>query len=74
MHCAKWVAALLPDPEPCLPGTSLPSVLIALMLFDAIFAIQNMIDTAFLRSGSGLPAGMSQTAYVHRGAYPLSVI
>ena len=44
------------------------------MLFDAIFAIQNMIDTAFLRSGSGLPAGMSQTAYVHRGAYPLSVI
>jgi len=31
------------------------------------------ISTDYLWSGSALPAGMSQTAYVHRGAYPLSV-
>lgn len=65
------LAARLPDPEPVLPGTSLPSVLIALALFNAIFAVQNALDIAFLWSGGALPAGMTQTEYVHRGAYPL---
>ena len=65
------LAGRLPDPEPALPGTSLPSVLIALALFNAIFAVQNALDIAFLWSGGELPAGMSQTEYVHRGAYPL---
>ncbi len=67
------VAARLPDPEPALPGTSLPSVLIALALFNALFAIQNALDIAFLWSGGPLPTGMTQTEYVHRGAYPLIV-
>ena len=65
------LAGRLPDPEPVLPGTSLPSVLIALALFNAIFAVQNGLDIAFLWSGGALPAGMTQTEYVHRGAYPL---
>lgn len=65
------LAGRLPDPEPKLPGTSLPSVLIALTLFNAIFAVQNGLDIAFLWSGGAMPAGMSQTEYVHRGAYPL---
>jgi hypothetical protein len=65
------LAGCLPDPEPVLPGTSLPSVLIALALFNAIFAVQNGLDIAFLWSGGALPAGMTQTEYVHRGAYPL---
>jgi hypothetical protein len=67
------VAARLPDPEPVLPGTSLPSVLIALALFNALFAVQNALDLAFLWSGGALPPGMTQTEYVHRGAYPLIV-
>jgi len=67
------LAMRLPDPEPILPGTSLPSVLIALALFNAIFAVQNILDLAILWSGSPLPAGMTQTEYVHRGAYPLIV-
>jgi len=67
------VAARLPDPEPALPGTSLPSVLIALALFNALFAVQNALDIAFLWSGGSLPVGMTQTEYVHRGAYPLIV-
>ncbi|WP_156025984.1 DUF4153 domain-containing protein [Sphingomonas phyllosphaerae] len=67
------VATRLPDPEPVLPGTSLPSVLIALALFNALFAVQNALDIAFLWSGGPLPAGMTQTGYVHRGAYPLIV-
>jgi len=67
------LAATIPDPEPRLPGTSLPSVLIALALFNAIFAIQNLLDITFLWSGAALPAGTSQTDYVHQGAYPLIV-
>jgi len=65
------LAIRLPDPEPALPGTSLPSVLIALALFNAIFAVQNGLDITFLWSGGALPGGMTQTEYVHRGAYPL---
>ena len=65
------LARRLPDPAPALPGTSLPSVLIGLALFNAIFAVQNGLDIAFLWSGGALPAGMTQTEYVHRGAYPL---
>lgn len=67
------LAARLPDAEPALPGTSLPSVLIALVLFNIIFAVQNGLDIAYLWSGGALPAGMTQTEYVHRGAYPLIV-
>jgi len=67
------LAARLPDPEPALPGTSLPSVLIALALFNLIFAVQNGLDIAFLWSRGALPAAMTQTEYVHRGAYPLIV-
>ncbi|MEH3103790.1 MAG: DUF4173 domain-containing protein [Sphingomonas phyllosphaerae] len=70
---ATRLAARLPDPEPVLPGTSLPSVLIALALFNTLFAVQNALDVAFLWSGGPLPTGVSQTEYVHRGAYPLIV-
>ncbi|MBB4154523.1 hypothetical protein GGQ80_002436 [Sphingomonas jinjuensis] len=65
------LTAGLPDPEPRLPGTSLPSVLIALALFNLIFVFQNGLDIAFLWSGGALPDGISQAEYVHRGAYPL---
>lgn len=48
-------------------------MLISLALFNALFAVQNLLDVAFLWSGGSLPAGMTQTEYVHRGAYPLIV-
>lgn len=61
----------IPEPAIRLPGTSLPSVLTALSAFNALFALQNGLDIAFLWSGAPLPPGMSMTEYVHRGAYPL---
>uniref|UniRef100_UPI0013DE5645 DUF4153 domain-containing protein n=1 Tax=Sphingomonas sp. 2R-10 TaxID=3045148 RepID=UPI0013DE5645 len=64
-------AAALPDPEPAIPGTSLPSVVIALALFNLIFAVQNGLDIAFLWSGASLPEGLGAAEYAHRGAYPL---
>jgi hypothetical protein len=68
----RVVTALrLPEPHIALPGASLASVLIALTLFNALFALENGLDIAFLWSGAALPAGMSMTEYVHRGAYPL---
>lgn len=67
------IAAWLPDPEPCIPGTSLPSVIMALVVFNLIFAVQNALDIAFLWSGAALPEGMTPATYAHRGAYPLIV-
>lgn len=68
----RW-AARLPDPEPRIPGTSLPSVLLGLGVFNLIFAVQNVLDIVYLWSGAGLPEGVSAADYAHRGAYPLIV-
>jgi hypothetical protein len=54
-----------------LPGVTSLSVLISLFLFNAIFAVENGLDIAFLWSGASLPAGMTMAEYAHRGAYPL---
>ncbi|MDV3456004.1 DUF4173 domain-containing protein [Sphingomonas sp. HF-S4] len=54
-----------------LPGVTTGSVLLALLTFNALFALQNGLDIAFLWSGAPLPAGVSLAEYAHRGAYPL---
>lgn len=54
-----------------LPGVSTPSITLSLIVFNAIFALQNGLDLAFLWSGARLPDGMTFAAYAHRGAYPL---
>jgi hypothetical protein len=57
--------------ELVLPGVSIGSVTLSLLAFNAIFALQNGLDLAFLWSGGALPEGMSHAEYAHRGAYPL---
>lgn len=54
-----------------LPGVTVGSVTLALMTFNALFALQNGLDFAFLWSGAPLPDGMTLAQYAHRGAYPL---
>jgi hypothetical protein len=54
-----------------LPGVSIGSVTLALLTFNALFALQNALDIAFLWSGASLPAGVTLADYAHRGAYPL---
>jgi len=44
-----------------------------LALFNALFALQTVLDVRYLWAGSALPAGMSYAYYAHRGAYPLIV-
>lgn len=50
---------------------SAQSVLIALVLCNAIFALQNGLDLTYLWAGETLPNGMTHAQYAHRGAYPL---
>ena len=49
----------------------LGSVVPALIVFNALFALENGLDLAFLWSGARLPPGLTLAEYAHRGAYPL---
>lgn len=56
-----------------IPGVSLASITISLVLFNALFLAQNVMDSAFLWGGVKLPGDMTLADYAHRGAYPLLV-
>ncbi|MEA3003951.1 MAG: hypothetical protein QOH81_2739 [Sphingomonadales bacterium] len=68
---ARLAPAVAGDPDRLLPGFSLSSVTLSLFAFNAVFALQNGLDLAFLWSGAPLPDGMTLAEYAHRGAYPL---
>jgi hypothetical protein len=44
-----------------------------LWMFNAIFAVQTILDVIYLFGGLQLPNGMSYAEYAHRGSYPLIV-
>lgn len=54
-----------------IPFLTQASLLRALILFNALFAIQTLLDLVYLWGGADLPDGMSHAEYAHRGAYPL---
>ncbi|HYE44939.1 MAG TPA: DUF4173 domain-containing protein [Caulobacter sp.] len=56
-----------------LPGVTTASVTLSLVVFNALFALQNGLDIAFLWSGARLPDDYTLAEYAHRGAYPLIV-
>ena len=62
-----------PDAALALPQTGVGTLILSLATFNAIFAIQNALDLAFLWSGAALPAGVTMADYAHRGAYALIV-
>jgi hypothetical protein len=50
------------------------SIFTALIMFNGLFLVQNLLDIAFLWSGAALPSNVGSYAeYAHRGAYPLIV-
>ena len=59
----------------CLPGCErlLTKEVIrnALIVFNALFALQTSLDLWYLWGGGTLPQGMTYAEYAHRGAYPL---
>jgi len=54
-----------------LPGVSVASVLLSLIVFNLLFAVQNLLDGVYLWGFLPIPADMTRAEYVHRGAYPL---
>ncbi|MDB5471107.1 MAG: hypothetical protein JWR84_2667, partial [Caulobacter sp.] len=54
-----------------LPGVNAASITLSLILFNALFALQNGLDVAFLWTGARLPVEHTLAEYAHRGAYPL---
>lgn len=55
------------------PGVTPASVGLSLVLFNAIFALQNGLDIAFLWSGAPLPGHVTLADYAHKGAYTLII-
>jgi hypothetical protein len=49
------------------------AILRSLIVFNALFAVQTLLDLTYLWGGVALPDGMTYAAYAHRGAYPLIV-
>ena len=49
------------------------ALLRSLFVFNALFAVQSLLDLTYLWGGATLPDGMSHAEYAHRGAYPLMV-
>lgn len=47
------------------------SITLSLLTFNAIFAVQNLLDILFLWSGARLPGTLTLADYAHRGAYLL---
>lgn len=49
------------------------AILRALIVFNALFAVQTVLDGSYLWAGVALPNGLTYAGYAHRGAYPLIV-
>ncbi len=49
------------------------AILRALVVFNALFAVQTVLDGSYLWAGVALPNGLTYASYAHRGAYPLIV-
>jgi hypothetical protein len=47
------------------------TIILSLLLFNGIFALQNGLDILFLWSGETLPHGLGYADYAHAGVYPL---
>lgn len=47
------------------------TLVLCLVLFNSLFALQNVLDILFLWSGETLPNGLSYAEYAHGGSYPL---
>ena len=67
----KTVTLRAPKTESVVFGEA--AILRALLVFNALFALQTALDLVYLTGGAALPDGMTYANYAHRGAYPLIV-
>jgi hypothetical protein len=73
LRTALGLGDALPSLAPSFPDVPRATLTLSLVTFNAIFAIENALDLAFLWSGAPLPGGVTLADYAHRGAYPLIV-
>lgn len=67
-------ATTVEHPTAAAPSAAFPpgAVLVrSLMVFNALFAVQTILDVLYLWGGTQLPDGLTYAEYAHRGAYPL---
>jgi hypothetical protein len=57
--------------EGLVPTLPTATVALSLLVFNAVFALQNALDIIFLWSGARLPGTITMADYAHRGAYVL---
>jgi hypothetical protein len=67
VRLASGQTAILPR----FPDAAVSMMLITLVVFNAVFALQNVLDIIFLWSGAPLPEGITLAEYAHQGAYTL---
>lgn len=71
--------ALYPDLVPAVSWAvdslfSTGAIVRSLIIFNAMFAVQTVLDATYLWGGQALPDGMTYAQYAHRGAYPLAAV
>ena len=70
-------AEIVPQEQEAIsPGIDLfgaATILRSLILFNLLFAVQTVLDIAYLWGNATLPADIGYAEYAHRGAYPLIV-
>ena len=57
--------------RPLIQDIPLGTLILSLVSFNAVFALQNGLDVVFLWSGAPLPGRVTLADYAHRGAYTL---
>jgi len=67
----QWQGPLRPRSESLLFGSI--AIRNSLVVFNAIFAVQTLMDLAYLWGGVRLPDDLTYADYAHRGAYPLII-
>ncbi|NJC41372.1 hypothetical protein GGQ87_001630 [Brevundimonas alba] len=70
----RWRRKLIALPslgDAKMPGVSGASITLSLIVFNAVFALQNALDVVFLWSGAPLPGDVTLADYAHRGAWSL---
>lgn len=75
----RATSAIYPDLAPAASWAvdslfSSSAVVRSLIIFNAMFAVQTILDAAYLWGGQALPDGMTYAQYAHRGAYPLVAV
>jgi hypothetical protein len=67
----QWQGPLRPEADGLLFGAA--AIRNSLIVFNAIFAVQTLMDLAYLWGGVRLPDDLTYADYAHRGAYPLII-